>query len=67
MSPLLVFMSVVIGVNFGGIFGGLVAIPVAGCIRIAVLDYLQTKKIISGKHEVADTTYDKPGETEKDD
>lgn len=66
MSPLLVFMSVVIGVNFGGIFGGLVAIPVAGCIRIAVLDYLRTKKIISGSHEVADTTYDKPGETEKD-
>lgn len=46
MSPLLVFSSVVIGVNFGGIFGGLVAIPVAGCIRIIVLDYLKRKKII---------------------
>lgn len=56
MSPLLVFMSVVVGVNFGGLFGGLVAIPVAGCIRIAVLDYLHAKKIIDkSDHEVAKT------------
>lgn len=47
MSPLLVFASVIIGVNFGGIFGGLVAIPIAGCIRIVVLDYLRRKKIIT--------------------
>jgi len=46
MSPLLVFTSVVIGVSFGGLLGGLVAIPVAGCIRILVLDYLRRKKII---------------------
>lgn len=49
MSPLLVFASVIVGVNFGGIFGGLVAIPVAGCLRIAVLDYLHRKKIIEPK------------------
>jgi predicted PurR-regulated permease PerM len=49
MSPLLVFVSVIIGVNFGGIFGGLVAIPVAGCLRIAVLDYLRDKNILSDK------------------
>lgn len=46
MSPLLVFSSVLIGVSFGGLLGGLVAIPVAGCIRIALLDYLRYKKII---------------------
>ncbi|MDL2362847.1 MAG: AI-2E family transporter [Patescibacteria group bacterium] len=46
MSPLLVFMSVVIGVSFGGLFGGLVAIPVTGCIRIALLEYLRSRKII---------------------
>lgn len=40
MSPLLVFMAVVIGVSFSGLFGGLVAIPVAGCLRILALDYL---------------------------
>jgi len=56
MSPLLVFASVVIGVNFGGIFGGLIAIPVAGCVRIAVLDYLRRKKIIDPNQALADTT-----------
>lgn len=46
MSPLLVFSAVIVGVSFGGLLGGLVAIPVAGCIRIALLDYLRAKKII---------------------
>ncbi len=46
MSPLLVFMSVVIGVSFSGLLGGLVAIPIAGCIRVAVLDYLHSRDII---------------------
>lgn len=41
MSPLIVFASVLIGINLGGILGGIVAIPIAGCIRILVLDYLQ--------------------------
>jgi predicted PurR-regulated permease PerM len=53
MSPLLVFASVVIGVNFGGLFGGLVAIPVAGCIRIAVLDYLTNRHILDPKEKAA--------------
>lgn len=51
MSPLLVFASVVIGVSFDGLFGGLVAIPVAGCIRIAVLDYLVNRGIIDYEEE----------------
>jgi predicted PurR-regulated permease PerM len=57
MSPLLVFASVVIGANIGGLFGGLVAIPVAGCIRLVVLDYLHTKKIIEPVNhpDLADT------------
>ena len=46
MSPLLVFMALIIGVSFGGVIGGLVAIPVAGCLRIALLEYLRTYKII---------------------
>lgn len=46
MSPLLVFMSVVVGVSFGGLFGGLMAIPVAGCLRIAFLEYLRDRQII---------------------
>lgn len=46
MSPLLVFSSVVVGVSFGGLFGGLVAIPVAGCLRVLLLEYLRSKQIL---------------------
>jgi predicted PurR-regulated permease PerM len=46
MSPLLVFMSVIVGASFGGLLGALVAIPIAGCLRIVLLDYLRYKKII---------------------
>jgi predicted PurR-regulated permease PerM len=56
MSPLLVFMAVVIGVSFGGLFGGLVAIPVAGCIRIALLEYLHHQRIIGDQQFKEATT-----------
>jgi predicted PurR-regulated permease PerM len=49
MPPLLVFMSVVVGISFGGILGGLVAIPIAGCLRIVVLEYLRSNHIIADK------------------
>jgi predicted PurR-regulated permease PerM len=53
MSPLLVFASVIIGVSFNGLLGGLVAIPVAGCARILVLDYLRRKKLLEPYEEAA--------------
>ncbi|CAN5445751.1 AI-2E family transporter [soil metagenome] len=46
MSPLLVFSSVIIGVSFNGLVGGLVAIPIAGCLRILLLDYLNRKNLL---------------------
>ncbi len=51
MSPLLVFVAVILGANFGGLLGALLAIPVMGCIRILVLDYLHSRGIISAKEE----------------
>lgn len=51
MSPLLVFSSVVIGVSFSGLLGGLVAIPLAGCLKILVMDYLLRNNLIE-PHEV---------------
>jgi len=47
MSALLVFMSVIVGANFGGLLGALVAIPIAGCIRVLVLDYLESRDLLS--------------------
>lgn len=56
MSPLLVFLSVIVGVSFGGIIGGLVAIPVAGCLRIIILEYLRSQGMINDKEFDAYTT-----------
>lgn len=47
MSPLLVFVAVIIGINLNGLLGGLVAIPVAGCLRILVIDYLRTRGMLT--------------------
>lgn len=41
MSPLLILVSVVIGLNLAGILGALVAIPVAGSIQVLVQDYFE--------------------------
>lgn len=43
LPPLMVFMSVLVGVSLGGLLGGLVAIPIAGCARILILDYLKSR------------------------
>lgn len=53
MSPLLVFASVIIGVSFNGLLGGLVAIPIAGCLRIFVLDYMKNHKLIDRSEKEA--------------
>jgi predicted PurR-regulated permease PerM len=55
ISPLLVFSSVIIGVSIGGLFGALVAIPVAGCARILLLEYFQRRDIISAPELTNDT------------
>lgn len=45
MSPLLVFLAVVLGANFSGLLGALVAIPVAGCLRILLLEILAVRGV----------------------
>lgn len=39
LSPLIVFISALIGIGFGGILGAFVAIPVAACIKIVLYDH----------------------------
>ncbi len=39
LTPLTVFVSALLGVSIGGFLGALVAIPVAGCIRIYLIEY----------------------------
>jgi predicted PurR-regulated permease PerM len=49
LPPLMVFMSVLVGVSFGGLLGGLVAIPITGCVRILIIDWLEVNGHISKK------------------
>lgn len=52
LSPLLVFTAVVIGVSFGGLLGGLVAIPIMGCLRVLVVDQLERRHLLHEHEEV---------------
>jgi predicted PurR-regulated permease PerM len=45
LTPLLVFVAALLGIGFGGLLGGLVAIPVAGCAKILIEDYLASRKV----------------------
>lgn len=49
MSPFLVFSSLILGLSLFGLLGGLVAIPIAGCIRIIILEYLRYKNLLQKK------------------
>ncbi len=46
MSPLMVFTSIIIGVNLAGLVGGLIAIPVAGVLRVLLIEVLESKKVL---------------------
>lgn len=41
LSALSILVAVIVGVSLLGIVGGILAIPIAGCIRVAILDYME--------------------------
>lgn len=43
LSPMIVFISAILGIGFGGLLGAIVAIPIAGCIKILLEDYLSRR------------------------
>jgi len=53
LSPLIVLVSIVVGVSFGGLLGGLVAIPVAACLRVWIVDYLHERNLLDTEHSTA--------------
>ena len=44
LSILQVFLAALIGVQIAGVLGALLAVPVAACLKILILDYLKTHK-----------------------
>lgn len=41
LSALAVIVSILIGVSLFGLLGGIISIPIAGCIRVLLIDYLE--------------------------
>lgn len=48
LPPLVIFISVILGVGLMGPIGGLFAIPAAGCAKVLLIDYLQHRDDLSG-------------------
>ncbi len=44
LPPLIVFMSAILGIGFGGALGAFVAIPVAGCLKVLIDDYFSSQE-----------------------
>ena len=43
MSALIVLISIILGLQVGGLLGALVSIPVAGCIMVLVREYIKSR------------------------
>lgn len=52
LTPLTVIISALIGVSAGGFLGGFLAIPLAGCIRVLLLDWADKKGLSKPKPQV---------------
>lgn len=44
LSALSVLVALIIGISLLGLLGGILAIPLAGCIRVLLLDYMEHRK-----------------------
>lgn len=44
LSALTILAAILIGITLGGLLGGIVAIPVAGCVRVLLLDQLEQSR-----------------------
>lgn len=53
LTPLTVFIAALVGIHFAGFIGALVAIPLAGCLRIYVMEYYGDK-LAPKNHEKLD-------------
>lgn len=53
LTPLTVFIAAIIGVSIAGFLGALVAIPVAGCLRIYVKAYFGDRIAPKNKEKIA--------------
>jgi predicted PurR-regulated permease PerM len=44
LTPLIVFVAAIVGIGFGGLLGAIIAIPLAGCAKVLIDDYVLEKQ-----------------------
>lgn len=52
ISALVILVALLVGINLGGLLGGVLAIPIAGCLRVLLLDQLELARKKRLKDEV---------------
>lgn len=52
LSVLWVLMAILIGASLFGLIGGLVSIPIAGCVRVLLINYLERAEKLRHSHEL---------------
>jgi predicted PurR-regulated permease PerM len=51
LSPLAVLVAVTIGLYVFGVAGGIISIPIAGCLKVLVEDYLERNRRVRIENE----------------
>lgn len=49
LTPLIVFLAAILGIGFGGLLGAIIAIPIAGCMKVLLDDYTLRKNATTEK------------------
>lgn len=52
LSALTILAAILIGVTLGGLLGGIVAIPLAGCLRVLLLDHFEYARARRNKESI---------------
>ena len=53
LTPLTVFISVILGVSIAGVVGAFIAIPIVGCLKVLLDDFIDRKKTEQNKAKKA--------------
>lgn len=49
LTPLVVFIALLIGIGFGGLLGAIIAIPIVGCLRAFMMEYYGEQLLVKRK------------------
>jgi predicted PurR-regulated permease PerM len=65
ISPLVVFLGILVGVTLGGLPGGFIAVPIAGALQVILQDLLAPSSELTERAQEAGANIDNSGQTPK--